>query len=45
MQYLAAARGKARLWLFITSEHTSNQIEAAAILFKTAERFDFLKST
>ncbi|NKB23145.1 MAG: aminotransferase class I/II-fold pyridoxal phosphate-dependent enzyme [Kiritimatiellae bacterium] len=43
MQYPAVPRGRARLRLFITSEHTSEQLEkAAAILFEAAERFDFL---
>jgi 7-keto-8-aminopelargonate synthetase-like enzyme len=45
MQFPAVPKNESRIRIFLTSEHTSSQIEkAAAIILKAAGRFDFLKA-
>ncbi|MCK5807585.1 aminotransferase class I/II-fold pyridoxal phosphate-dependent enzyme [bacterium] len=43
MNFPAVPKGEARIRLFVTSEHTKEQIEyAAKVLIEAAEKFDFL---
>ena len=45
MQFPAVPKNEARIRMFITSEHTKEQLDrAAAIILQAAEKFDFLKS-
>lgn len=44
MQFPAVPKNEARIRLFVTSEHTKEQLEkAASIIIKTAREFKFLK--
>jgi glycine C-acetyltransferase len=44
MNFPAVPKGMARIRLFITSEHTKEQIEKAVeVIFKAAEKFGFSK--
>ena len=44
IQFPAVPRNEARIRMFITSEHTHEQLQkAAAIILNAAEKFDFLK--
>lgn len=46
VQFPAVPKNEARLRLFVTSEHTKQQLdEAASIIFDAASKFGFLKNT
>jgi 7-keto-8-aminopelargonate synthetase-like enzyme len=44
IQFPAVPKGEARIRMFVTSEHTEEQLKKAAdIILAAAEKFDFLK--